>query len=149
MRAASGSLVVFACEINAFLFRSELNASLHKETAIYSFILLGGERKGAKAAAVARRGASSSGPLSIRIESSKPSSQSERTAQSFPLAFLLSDRAPLPPLSFLRGGKRGEREQSKETRGRGRAAPARVYIILLRASPFSLKRAGDDQTTTL
>ena len=30
---------VFACEINAFLFRPELNASLHKETPIYSFIL--------------------------------------------------------------------------------------------------------------
>lgn len=30
---------VFACEINAFLFRPELNASLHKETSIYSFIL--------------------------------------------------------------------------------------------------------------
>lgn len=30
---------VFACEINAFLFRPELNASLHKETPIYAFIL--------------------------------------------------------------------------------------------------------------
>lgn len=83
-----GSLVVFACEINAFLFQSELNASLHKETAIYSFILWGWTEKGRRRRP-RREGTNHHGLLSIRIESSKPSrNQNERYSRSSCLSSL-------------------------------------------------------------
>jgi len=128
-------LVVFACEINAFLFRSELNASLHKETAIYSFILWGWTGKGLRRQ-----------PRREEDESLRPSihpnrvfqtlSQSERMAQSFLLPFFsrtmhLSLRRPAFFPSKRETPRTGE---SKETRGRGCTAPAHGYIILSQAS---------------
>lgn len=151
------SLVVFACEINAFLFRSELNASLHKETAIYSFILWGWIGRGRKAATEGNDEPHREPSVHPNRVLQTPS-QSKRTAQSF----LSSSFSPIasfffPSVSISRKGERNRQRRGREEGG-GRGKVKRLEGADVRHLPAFIsfysghpprQRTGDDQTTTL
>lgn len=141
-----GSLVVFACEINAFLFQSELNASLHKETAIYSFILWGWTEKGRRRRS-RREGDESPWPSIHPNRVLQTLSQSERTAQSFFLPFFpaIVHLSLVVLLSFPRRGKRQEREKVKRLEGADvRHLPAFISFYPGHPLPTDWRRSNDD-----
>lgn len=112
------------------------------------------------------KGTSLRGPLSSRIESSKPPcNQNERqfllpffprhpTALYLPLTPLLSFPLSVflsiflrPPIFFFprSGEKRGRKEESKETRERTNGTCPRLYRFI---TGVLYRRTDDDQTTT-